>query len=108
MPKMMSKNDLGDIKNSISRYLSMREHSRLELEEKLTKKHYERDLIIECINEFTDKDLQSDFRYAESFARAKFNDHKGENFIRYSLKTGPSDDFPSPPREKIVLPEPLS
>ena len=86
MPKMMSKNDLGDIKNSISRYLSMREHSRLELEEKLTKKHYERDLIIECINEFSDKDLQSDFRYAESFARAKFNDHKGENFIRSSLK----------------------
>ena len=83
---MMSKNDLGDIKNSISRYLSMREHSRLELEEKLTKKHYERDLIIECINEFSDKDLQSDFRYAESFARAKFNDHKGENFIRSSLK----------------------
>ena len=74
MPKIMSKNDLGDIKNSISRYLSMREHSRLELEEKLTKKHYERDLIIECINEFSNKDLQSDFRYAESYARAKFND----------------------------------
>lgn len=86
MPKMMSKNDLGDIKNSISRYLSMREHSRLELEEKLTKKRYERDLIIECINEFSNKDLQSDFRYAESYARAKFNDHKGENFIRSALK----------------------
>ena len=86
MPKMMSKNDLGNIKNSISRYLSMREHSRLELEEKLAKKHYEKNLVIQCINEFSEKDLQSDYRYAESYARAKFNDHKGENFIRSSLK----------------------
>ena len=35
---------------------------------------------------FSEKDLQSDYRYAESFAREKFNDHKGEIFIRSSLR----------------------
>ncbi len=86
MPKVMSKNDIEVIKNSISRYLSMREHSKLELEEKLLKKYFEKDLILQCINEFSEKDLQSDYRYAESFIRTKFNDHKGEIFIRSSLK----------------------
>ena len=86
MPIVMSKNDLGNIKNSISRYLSMREHSKLELVDKLLKKNYERTLIMQCIEEFSEKDLQSDYRYAESFVRSKFNDHKGENFIRSSLR----------------------
>tara|TARA_A100001011_G_C14098767_1_gene751867 strand:- start:27 stop:485 length:459 start_codon:yes stop_codon:yes gene_type:complete len=82
----MSKNDIDVIKNSISRYLSMREHSKLELEEKLLKKYFEKNLVLRCINEFSEKDLQSDYRYAESFIRTKFNDHKGEHFIRSSLK----------------------
>ncbi len=82
----MSKNDLENIKNSISRYLSMREHSKQELVDKLLKKNYEKTLVIQCIEEFSEKDLQSDYRYAESFVRSKFNDHKGENFIRSSLR----------------------
>ena len=86
MPRVMSNNDLESIKNSISRYLSMREHSKQELVDKLLKKDYEKDLIMQCVEEFSDKDLQSDYRYAESFARAKFNDHKGEIFIRSSLR----------------------
>lgn len=86
MPRVMSNNDLESIKNSISRYLSMREHSKQELVDKLLKKDYEKDLIMQCIEEFSEKDLQSDYRYAESFARAKFNDHKGEIFIRSSLR----------------------
>jgi regulatory protein len=82
----MSKNDLENIKNSISRYLSMREHSKQELADKLLKKNYEKTLVMQCIEEFSEKDLQSDYRYAESFVRSKFNDHKGENFIRSSLR----------------------
>ena len=94
VPKVMSKNDLEGIKNSISRYLSMREHSKSELTEKLLKKNYESDLIIRCINEFSEKGLQSDYRYAESYIRSKFNDHKGENFIRMSLRNkGISSDL---------------
>ena len=64
----------------------MREHSKLELLDKLLKKNYERTLVIQCLEEFSEKDLQSDYRYAESFVRSKFNDHKGENFIRSSLR----------------------
>ena len=64
----------------------MREHSKQELVDKLLKKDYEKDLIMQCVEEFSEKDLQSDYRYAESFARAKFNDHKGEIFIRSSLR----------------------
>lgn len=86
MPRVMSNNDLESIKNSISRYLSMREHSKQELVDKLLKKDYEKDLVMQCIEEFSEKDLQSDYRYAESFVRAKFNDHKGEIFIRSSLR----------------------
>ena len=82
----MSKNDLENIKNSISRYLSMREHSKQELADKLLKQNYEKTLVMQCIEEFSEKDLQSDYRYAESFVRSKFNDHKGENFIRSSLR----------------------
>ena len=94
MPRVMNNNDLESIKNSISRYLSMREHSKQELVDKLLKKDYEKDLIMQCIEEFSEKDLQSDYRYAESFARAKFNDHKGENFIRISLRNkGISSDL---------------
>ena len=86
MPRVMSNNDLESIKNSISRYLSMREHSKLELLDKLLKKNYERTLVIQCLEDFSEKDLQSDYRYAESFVRSKFNDNKGENFIRSSLR----------------------
>ena len=86
MPRVMSNNDLESIKNSISRYLSMREHSKQELADKLLKQNYEKTLVMQCIEEFSEKDLQSDYRYAESFVRSKFNDHKGENFIRSSLR----------------------
>ena len=56
-------NQTADIKNSISRYLSMREHSRKELIDKLSKKYFEMDLILQCIDEFSTKNLQSDDRY---------------------------------------------
>ena len=80
-------NQTADIKNSISRYLSMREHSRKELIDKLSKKYFEMDLILQCIDEFSTKNLQSDDRYTESFVRYKYNNHKGPNFISASLKS---------------------
>ena len=80
-------NQTADIKNSISRYLSMREHSRKELIDKLSKKYFEMDLILQCIDEFSTKNLQSDDRYTESFVRSKYNNHKGPNFSSASLKS---------------------
>lgn len=87
----MSNSQIEDIKNSISRYLSMREHSKSELFIKLSKKNFDKENILSCINEFSEKDLQSDLRYAESFIRSKFNAHKGPNFITASLKANGVD-----------------
>ena len=60
-------NQTDDIKDSISRYLSMREHSRKELIDKLSKKDFDMDSILKCVDEFSMKDLQSDDRYTESY-----------------------------------------
>ena len=83
----MSKSQIDDIKNSILRYLSMREHSRLELINKLSKKNFEMGMIVQCLDQFLQKKLQSDERYTESFVRSKYNDHKGPSFISASLKS---------------------
>ena len=69
----------------------MREHSKSELFIKLSKKNFDKENILSCINEFSEKDLQSDLRYAESFIRSKFNAHKGPSFITASLKANGVD-----------------
>jgi len=81
----MSNNQIDDINNSIYRYLNMREHSKQELIEKLLKKKFDLKEISECLNEFSKKNLQSDVRFTESYARVKFNSKKGPIFIRASL-----------------------
>ena len=86
MLTMMRNKQIDEIKNSISRYLSMREHSKQELTDKLVKKKFNYESIKICINDFCEKDLQSDNRYAESFVRSKYNANKGPNFIIASLK----------------------
>ena len=82
----MSKNQIDDIKNSISRYLSMREHSRLEIFEKLIRKDFDQTLIDQCLLEFSTNNLLSDQRYTETFIRSKYNNGKGPSFIKASLK----------------------
>ena len=64
----------------------MREHSKQELTDKLVKKNFNYENIKICVNDFCEKDLQSDDRYAESFVRSKYNANKGPNFIISSLK----------------------
>ncbi len=86
MLTVMSNKQIDEIKNSISRYLSMREHSKQELTDKLVKKNFNYENIKICINDFCEKDLQSDNRYAESFVRSKYNANKGPNFIIASLR----------------------
>jgi regulatory protein len=65
----------------------MREHSRKELIDKLSRKDFDMDSILTCVDEFSMKDLQSDDRYTESYVRSKYNDHKGPNFISASLRS---------------------
>ena len=51
----MSVNQTDEIKNSIFRYLNIREHSKLELFEKLLKKKFKKEEIKYCILEFEKK-----------------------------------------------------
>lgn len=67
-------------------YLSRREHSRLELITKLTKKDYSEEDIQAALLRVDKHDLQSDERFAEQFVRAKVLKHSGPMLIRHSLK----------------------
>ena len=67
---MMSKSLNSDITKLITKYLSIREHSQLELKNKLSDKGYDND-IFEAINEFASKNIQSDLRFTEEFIRSR-------------------------------------
>ena len=103
MLTVMSNKQIDEIKNSISRYLSMREHSKQELTDKLVKKNFNYENFKICINDFCEKDLQSDNRYAESFVRSKYNANKGPNFIIPSLKNKGVDMNLKPLSDRIVV-----
>ena len=81
----MSSYNTEDIKKAINRYLKIREHSRKELQHKLSIKNYNQADINSCIDVFKNQNLQSDERYAESFVRVKFAARKGPLFIRNHL-----------------------
>ena len=83
--RMMSKNLNSDITKLITRYLSIREHSRLELKNKLTDKGYHPKDISEAIDEFSLKDIQSDIRFTEEFIRSRLKKNKGPRLIAAEL-----------------------
>ena len=81
----MPKNLNSDITKLITKYLSIREHSKLELQNKLSQKGYDLSDIKECINEFSSKDVQSDIRFTEEFIRSKLKKNKGPRLISSEL-----------------------
>ena len=81
----MPKNLNSDITKLITKYLSIREHSKLELQNKLSQKGYDLSDIRECINEFSSKDIQSDIRFTEEFIRSKLKKNKGPRLISSEL-----------------------
>ena len=83
----MSNSQIDEINVSISRYLKIREHSKKELIDKLLKKNYNLKDILSCIEDYSERNLQSDQRYTEDLVRVKFNAGKGPNFIENFLKT---------------------
>jgi regulatory protein len=82
----MAENELKIINNAIGRYLAGREHSKFELLRKLLSKEYDAELCHQQINKFTEANLQSDARFAESFVRGRVNKGIGEQRIRAELK----------------------
>ena len=90
----MPKNLNSDITKLITKYLSIREHSKLELHNKLTQKGHDSIDIRDCIDEFSSKDIQSDTRFTEEFIRSKLKKNKGPRLISSELATrGISDNL---------------
>jgi regulatory protein len=90
----MPKNLNSDITKLITKYLSIREHSKLELHNKLTQKGHDSNDISDCIDEFSLKDIQSDMRFTEEFIRSKLKKNKGPKLISSELtRRGISDSL---------------
>ena len=81
----MSKSLNSDITKLITKYLSIREHSKLELKNKLIEKGFDREEILLSINEFAAKNIQSDSRFTEEFIRSRLKKNKGPNLISSEL-----------------------
>tara|TARA_B100001059_G_scaffold232617_1_gene270832 strand:+ start:596 stop:1057 length:462 start_codon:yes stop_codon:yes gene_type:complete len=90
----MSKNLNSEITKLITKYLSIREHSKLELHNKLSQKGHESIEINDCIDEFSIKNIQSDSRFTEEFIRSKLKKNKGPRLLVSELTTrGISDSL---------------
>lgn len=72
--------------------LARREHSRVELERKLTKREYEAEEINSTIDQLVEDDLQSDSRFSEAYVQSRINKGFGPVKIRIELnERGVSD-----------------
>ncbi len=68
------------------RMLVRREHSTLELKQKLSAKGFDSDLVDCTISKLTQENKQSDSRFSEDFIRMRFNQGKGPIKIAIELK----------------------
>lgn len=75
-----------EIREACLRLLAMREHSKKELQQKLTAKGFSRDEALEVIDQLAREGLQDDARYAESYARSRILKGYGPIRILYELK----------------------
>jgi len=70
----------------------MREHSFKELVEKLVARDLDVTLAVQQLTKFKQQNIQSDFRFAESYIRSKANKGKGEQRIKIALKEHQVDE----------------
>jgi regulatory protein len=75
------------------RLLARREYSQLELLTKLSLKGFIRQDVQAVINILANQGLQSDERFAEIYARSRFNKGFGSLKVAYELKQRGIDDF---------------
>ncbi|MBE8190582.1 MAG: regulatory protein RecX, partial [Candidatus Thioglobus sp.] len=73
------------------RMLARREHSHLELSQKLT--DYPPDEVAEALAKLQKQDYQSDKRFAADFVQMRFRQGKGKVLIQQHLKQKGIDDF---------------
>jgi regulatory protein len=73
-------------KEDAIRLLARREHSRLELVERLTARGHSTEAVNECLEALVEEGLQSDSRFAESFVRSRLFRGQGPVKIRAELE----------------------
>ena len=73
-------------------YLARREHSRAELERKLSQRCDDLDLVHELLDKLSAEGLQSDDRYVENFIHHRLKKGQGPLKIRQDLKHSGVDD----------------
>tara|TARA_B100001769_G_C22086136_1_gene585516 strand:+ start:124 stop:615 length:492 start_codon:yes stop_codon:yes gene_type:complete len=73
--------------------LARREHSRLELYQKLKQRQFEPDVINSELDKLLDEGLQSDERFAEAFLRSRIDRGKGPNIILSELSQRGIDEL---------------
>jgi regulatory protein len=74
------------IKDDCLRLLARREHSRKELQQKLTAKGYPQDPVSAVIEELAAEGWQNDLRYAENYTRSRIRKGYGPLRIAYELQ----------------------
>lgn len=75
-----------DIRLAAMNLLARREHSLPELRTKLLRRFPDKDLVDEQLSRLTDERLQSDLRFAESFARQRISRGYGPLRLREELR----------------------
>lgn len=81
-------------RESAIRLLARREHSRLELEQKLQQRGFLRSVIDPLLDELADENLQSDERYAESLLRSCSARGYGPNYVQNKARQAGISDVP--------------
>ena len=83
-----------EIRHKAIHLLSLREHSRKELQQKLLLRDYALPDIVQVLDEFIKKDLQSDERFAEAYTRSRRLKGYGPERIQMELQQrGVSDEL---------------
>lgn len=75
-----------EIRHKAIHLLSLREHSRKELQQKLLLRSYGASDVLQVLNELVEKDLQSDERFAESYVHSRSSKGYGPERIRLELR----------------------
>lgn len=75
-----------DIRHAAMDLLARREHSRMELKQKLRKRFDDQQLIDEQLDQLSEENLQSDSRYAASFLRQRLSRGHGPMRIRQEMR----------------------
>ena len=77
---------LASLRFAAMNMLAMREHTALELRNKLLKKFGPHDLIYEVVKRLMEQGLQSDERFVEAFVSMRKRNGKGASLIKMELR----------------------